>query len=90
MYLNSLEEYLQTIQSPRIKRDSLVFRQIYGDLFECRYEYLDEEWGRAHNANPYLAASVTGWARVILHKKIRETSAAHCDTDSVIYLHKPR
>jgi hypothetical protein len=45
MYLNSLEEYLQTIQSPRIKRDSLVFRQIYGDLFECRYEYLEEEWG---------------------------------------------
>jgi hypothetical protein len=76
MYLNSLQEYLQTIQSPRVKRDSLVFRQIYGDLFECRYEYLEEEWGRAHNVNPYLTASVTGWARVLLHKKIRETSAA--------------
>jgi hypothetical protein len=86
MYLNSLEEYLQTIQSPRIKRDSLVFRQIYGDLFECRYEYLEEEWD---NVNPYLAASVTGWARAILHNKIRETSAAYCDTDSVIYLHNP-
>jgi hypothetical protein len=24
-----------------------------------------------------------------LHKKIRETSTAYCDTDSVIYLHKP-
>jgi hypothetical protein len=52
MYLNSLQEYLQTIQSPRIKRDSLVFRQIYGDVFERRYEYLEEEWGRAHNVNP--------------------------------------
>jgi hypothetical protein len=50
---------------------------------------LEEEWGRAHNVNPYLAASVTGWARVLLHKKIRETSAAYCDTDSVIYLHRP-
>jgi hypothetical protein len=90
MYLNSLLEYLQTIQSPRIKRDSLVFRQIYGDLFECRYEYLEEEWGRAHNVSPYLAASVTGWGRVLLHKKIRETSTAYCDTDSVIYLHRPR
>jgi hypothetical protein len=39
--------------------------------------------------NPYLAASVTGWARVLLHKKIRETSAAYRDTNSVIYLHKP-
>jgi hypothetical protein len=28
MYLNSLQEYLQTIQSPRTNRDSLVFRQI--------------------------------------------------------------
>jgi hypothetical protein len=89
MYLNLLEEYLQTIQSPRIKRDSLVFRQIYEGLFECRYEYLDGEWGRAHNVNLYLAVSVTGWARVLLHKKIRETSAAYCDTDSVIYLYKP-
>jgi hypothetical protein len=61
----------------------------YGDLFECRYEYLEEEWGRAHNVNTYLAASVTGWSRALLHKKIRETSAAYCDTDSVIYLHKP-
>jgi hypothetical protein len=89
MYLNALQEYLQTIQSLRIKRDSLVFRQIYGDLFECRYEYLEEEWGRAHNMNPYLAASVPGWARVLLHKKIRETSAAYGDTNSLIYLHKP-
>jgi hypothetical protein len=32
-----------------------------------------------------MAASVTGWARTILHKKIRQTNAAYCDTDSVIY-----
>jgi hypothetical protein len=50
---------------------------------------LEEDWGRAHNVNPYMAASVTGWARALLHKKIRQTSAAYCDTDSVIYLHKP-
>jgi hypothetical protein len=37
-----------------------------------------------------LAASVTGWARTLLHKKIRETQAAYCDTDSVVYLHNPR
>jgi hypothetical protein len=79
----------RVLQSPRIKRDSLAFRQIYGDLFECRYEYLDEAWGRAHNVNPSLAASVTGCARVLLHKKVRKTSAAYCHTDSVIYLHKP-
>jgi hypothetical protein len=89
MYLNSLQEHLQTIQSPRIKWGSLVFRQIYGDLFECRYEYLEEECGRAYNMNPYLHASVTGWVRVILYKKMRETTAAYCDTDSVVCLHKP-
>jgi hypothetical protein len=89
LYLDSLKEYLEIIQSPRVKRESVEFRQIYGDMFECRYENLNEEWERAHNINPYLAASVTGWARVILHKKIRETSAAYCDTDSVVYLHKP-
>jgi hypothetical protein len=73
------QEYLQTIQSHRIKQDSLVFRQIYGDL----------DVSTSKNVNPYLAASVTGWARVLLHQKIRETTAAYCDTDSVIYLHKP-
>jgi hypothetical protein len=58
-HLSSLGEYLAILQSPRIKRDSLQFRQIYNDLFEYRYEYLEEDWGRAHNANPYMAASVT-------------------------------
>jgi hypothetical protein len=42
-------------------------------MLECRYENLQDEWERAYIINPYLAASVTGWARVLLHKKIRET-----------------
>jgi hypothetical protein len=89
LYLDSLTEYLEIIQSPKVRRDSVEFRQIYGDMFECRYETLQDEWERAHNINPYLAASVTGWARVLLHKKIREAGVAYCDTDSVVYLHKP-
>jgi hypothetical protein len=52
IYLNSLQEYLQTIQSPRIKRNSLVFRQIFGDLFECRFEYLEERGGELTTSIP--------------------------------------
>jgi hypothetical protein len=87
LYLDSLTEYLEIIQSLRVKRESVEFRQICADMFECHYENLQDEWERAHNINPYLAASVTGWARVLLHKKIRETGAAYCD--NVVYLHKP-
>jgi hypothetical protein len=58
MYLDTLVEYLEIIQSPKVERESVEFRQIYGDMLECSYENLHEEWERAHNINPYLAASV--------------------------------
>src|SRR3546814_10367721 len=38
---------------------------------------------------PFLGASVTAWARVILQQMIRRVDAIYCDTDSVVYKHIP-
>jgi hypothetical protein len=35
---------------------------------------MEEYWGRAHNINPNMAASMTGWARALLHNKIWQTN----------------
>jgi hypothetical protein len=88
-YLQSYGDYINLTQTIRLDKSSLQFRKIGKDMFDVVYKWKDFAKRRASAINPYLGASVTGWARVILHKKIRQTRAAYCDTDSVIYLHTP-
>lgn len=81
--------YFDVMHSPKIDPRSISFHRVTDSLFECTYKWTETFVQRGARINPYLGASVTGWARTILHRKVREVDAIYCDTDSVIYKHSP-
>lgn len=83
------EEYFQIMNDDHIEPTSVQFNFLASGMYECSFEWTEEFVQRGSKINPYLGASVTGWARVILHQQIRMTEAIYCDTDSVIYKHIP-
>lgn len=78
----SYREYIELCTNPTIKQSSLTFERITGDLYWATYVWEEDFVTRGERINPYLGASVTGWARVILQRMIRKVDALYCDTDS--------
>ena len=87
--ISTSEEYFQIMNNEHINPSTVQFNFLACEMYECAYEWNEEFVQRGAKINPYLGASVTGWARVILHDQIRATNAIYCDTDSVIYKHVP-
>lgn len=83
------QEYFEVMNNDHIDATSIQFNLLTEGMYECTYEWTKEFVQRGAKINPYLGASVTGWARTILHRKVREVDAIYCDTDSVVYRHIP-
>ena len=83
------EDYYEIMHDPRVEPESVQFEFLVNAMYQAQFRWKEDFVQRGSKINPYLGASVTGWARTILHKKLREVNGLYCDTDSVIYRHIP-
>ena len=83
------EDYYEIMNDPRVDPESIQFEFLVNAMYQAQFKWKEDFVQRGSKINPYLGASVTGWARTILHQKLREVNAIYCDTDSVVYRHLP-
>ena len=79
----------EIIQNVTVDQSSLKYRKLPGAAFRCYYNSHKEYVQIRNNANIYIAAAITSYARCILHQRmlaIGPERILYCDTDSVIAL----
>lgn len=83
------QQFEQLWNDKTVERESLLFRLISPGVFKATYKKKNPFINPVPHGNIWLAASVTAWARITLHKQMIRISPErliYCDTDSVIFL----
>ena len=78
----------EIVLNPEVDRSSLRYRQMPGAAFMCYFQKFKEHKRLSPQVNIWMAASVTAWARTILHRKMIEIGPhriLYCDTDSIVF-----
>ena len=78
----------EIVLNPEVDRQSLRYRHMQGAAVMCYYEKFTEHKRLSPQVNIWIAASVTAWARTILHRKMLDIGPhriLYCDTDSIIF-----
>lgn len=71
-----------------IEKESLMFRNISPGVFKANYKKKNSFVAPVAHGNVFLAAAVTAWARITLHRQMLKIGAdrlIYCDTDSIIF-----
>lgn len=71
-----------------LEKESLMFRNISPGVFKVNYKKKNSFISPVAHGNVFLAAAVTAWARITLHRQMLRIGAEkiiYCDTDSIIF-----
>lgn len=83
------QQFFQLWNDWTVEKESCLFRDISPGVFKVSYKRKDPFINPVPHGNIWLAAAVTAWARITLHKqmiRIGPERLIYCDTDSVIFL----
>lgn len=83
------QQFFQLWNDKTVERESCLFRDISPGVYKVSYKKKDPFINPVPHGNVWLAASVTAWARITLHKqmlRIGPERLIYCDTDSIIFL----
>lgn len=83
------QQFFQLWNDWTVEKESCLFRDISPGVFKVSYKKKDPFINPVPHGNVWLAAAVTAWARITLHKqmiRIGPERLIYCDTDSIIFL----
>lgn len=83
------QQFFQLWNDWTVEKESCLFRDISPGVFKVSYKKKDPFINPVPHGNIWLAAAVTAWARITLHKqmiRIGPERLIYCDTDSIIFL----
>lgn len=83
------QQFFQLWNDLTVERESCLFRDISPGVYKVNYKKKNPFIQPVAHGNIWLAASVTAWARITLHKqmlRIGSERLIYCDTDSIIFL----
>lgn len=82
------QQFSSLLGDRSIEMQSLMLRNISPGVFKVNYKKKDSFVSPVPHGNVFLAAAVTAWARITLHKQMLVIGASnliYCDTDSIIF-----
>lgn len=82
------QQLTELLSSKAIEKESLMFRNVSPGVFKVNYRKKGSFVAPVAHGNVFLAAAVTAWARITLHKqmiRIGPERIIYCDTDSIIF-----
>lgn len=82
------QQFFQLWNDVTVERESCLFRDISPGVYKVNYKKKNPFIQPVAHGNIWLAASVTAWARITLHKQMLRIGAEniiYCDTDSIIF-----
>ena len=83
-----MQQFFQLWNDRSVEKESCLFRDISPGVYKVNYKKKDAFIRAVPHGNIWLAASVTAWARITLHKQMLRIGAdrlIYCDTDSIIF-----
>jgi hypothetical protein len=83
------QQFFQLWNDLTVEKESCLFRDISPGVYKVSYKKKDPFINPVPHGNVWLAAAVTAWARITLHKqmlRIGPERLVYCDTDSIIFL----
>lgn len=83
------QQFFQLWNDRSVERESCLMRSISPGVYKVSYKKKDPFIKPVAHGNVWLAASVTAWARITLHRqmiRIGPERLIYCDTDSIIFL----
>jgi hypothetical protein len=84
-----MQQFFQLWNDRSVEKESCLFRDISPGVYKVNYRKKESFVQAVPHGNIWLAAAVTAWARITLHKqmlRIGSERLIYCDTDSIIFL----
>ena len=84
-----MQQFFHLWNDSSIEQESCLFRNISPGVYKVNYRKKDSFVTAVPHGNIWIAAAVTAWARITLHKQMLRIGAErliYCDTDSIIFL----